>query len=364
MSRNNIKIPQVNRALTGGEIWRPCWHDMTQVRDPEMMWLDKNENPDQSLRLVVEDIMRNMPMSVISTYPELPPLYKSLSNFLGVDPENLVLANGSDGVIRCAFDCFVDRHDTVIHTSPTYAMYSVYCQVKGANELAFNYDWNGQCWSLNWEDIFEKTLQLKPKLVCVPTPDSPTGAIIENDRLDQLITICEQVGALLIIDEAYFPFHEKSAIDRVSFSSNILVTRSTGKAWGLAGLRVGFGIGSPELIQKLQTIRSMYECNSVAAYVFNKMISQYGVVKASVERLKAGLTWFESAMIERGFETIPPAANFIHVAFGERESQIAENLSNLIYYRRETPHPSLAGYSRFSATTEEQFRKIVEVIDV
>lgn len=142
------------------------------------------------------------------------------------------------------------------------------------------------------------------------------------------------------------------------------MTRSTGKAWGLAGLRVGFGIGSPELIQKLQTIRSMYECNSVAAYVFNKMISQYGVVKASVERLKAGLTWFESAMIERGFETIPPAANFIHVAFGERESQIAENLSNLIYYRRETPHPSLAGYSRFSATTEEQFRKIVEVIDV
>jgi len=355
--------PRPSRILSTQEIWRPDWYDLTQVRHPGYLWLDKNENTDLRLCCIVDEIVQQMPASTVSAYPELPPLYSKLSEFLAASPAHLLIANGSDGVIRAAFDAFVDPGDVVIHTSPTYAMYPVYCQLKGADEIAFDYKRDEQMWGIDWDRLVSTVLKVKPKLVCIPNPDSPTGAIIEKDRFLSVLEASKVVGALLIIDEAYFPFHPETLITEALSSDNMLVTRSTGKAWGMAGLRLGFGIASPKVIRSMQTMRSMYECNSVAAYVFSHLIDRYSEVEAAVQRLSESLKWFETELIARQFQVIPPSGNFIHVAFGEREEDISNRMGGRVYYRRKTPHPSLEGFSRFSAANRENFEEIVKIID-
>jgi len=354
--------PRPSHILSEQDIWRPSWHAQHQVRDPKRLWLDKNESADPELRAVIYEILQKMPASVASAYPELPPLYGQLSKFLDVEPADLVLANGSDGVIRAAFDAFVDPGDIVIHTSPTYAMYSVYCQLKGAVEKSLDYQRIDNVWILDMKVLIESISELKPKLVCVPNPDSPTGSIIEKEQIFRLLEISEKVGALLLVDEAYFPFYEESMVTAVHTSPNLLITRSTGKAWGMAGLRLGFGIASPSIINMMQTTRSMYECNSVAAYVFSQLIDRYSEVEASVHRLTDSLNWFDDQMKVLGFKTIPATGNFIHVAFGDKEKAIAPRLADRVYYRRQTPHPSLEGFSRFSAASRDDFEEIVEII--
>jgi histidinol-phosphate aminotransferase len=355
--RSPLPKPSVSDPL----LTRPDWLK-SDDRDPKKLWLDKNENVDPDLARIVREVVRNIPPEAYWTYPDTARLYRKLAMVAAAQPANLILAAGSDGIIRSIFEAYISPGDVVIHTEPTFAMYGVYAQMYGAKMMPIHYVASQAGPKLPLDELLAAIRTTRPRLVCLPNPDSPTGTLVEPAELRTIIEAAGEAGAVILIDEAYYPFHRDTAAPWIAEYPHLAIARSTGKAWGMAGLRVGYGIAAPDVAMALHKVRPMYEISTVAAWAFDGMLDHVDDVMASVHRLNDGKRIFLDAMDDLGLRTLRGAGNFLHVAFGNGAAEIHAALNDLVYYRRDFGHPSLAGFSRFSAATPAQFRPIIDRI--
>ncbi len=354
-------MPEPRLALRDSALSRPDWTQST-ARDPRLLWLDKNEGNDPELAAIVSDVMASLPATAYSTYPDCAPLYRKLASKLGVAPENLILTAGADGAIRSVFEAYVSPDDTVIHTVPTFAMYSVYTRMFGARSAGLAYTPSNAGPILHAETVVTAIKSHRPKLVCLPNPDSPTGTVFSPPDLETIISAAAESGALILIDEAYYPFYDHTVITWIERYPQLVVARSTGKAWGSAGLRIGYAVGSRNVIAMLHKVRPMYEVNSVAVAALERLLDREDAMLASVARLNQGKAIFLAAMRDLGFQTLQGHGNFAHVAFGSRAPAVHRALSSVAYYRRDFTEPSLVGFSRFSSTTPALFERVIDAI--
>ena len=345
------------RSLLNPALQRPSALGST-LRDPGRLWLDKNENLDAELEAILHGVLRALPARALNTYPEAGEVYRKLARWLGIGPEHLLLAPGSDGAIRLVFEAFVEEGDAVVHTSPTFAMYPVYSQMFGADARVLEYARTEAGPLLDAGAIIAAVREIRPKLLCLPNPDSPTGTTLAPEVLRDVLTVCESTGTVLLLDEAYHPFHEWTAVPWVTTSRNLVVARTFAKAWGAAGLRIGYAVAHPETIALLHKMRPMYEVSTVAIEFMSGMLDRSADMLKSVARIREGKQYFVEEMRALGFDVLPTAGNFLHVAFGANSQAIHAALSSRVYYRAAFDTPSLAGYSRFSVAP----RPVMEVV--
>jgi histidinol-phosphate aminotransferase len=331
-------------------------------RRADQLWLDKNENVDPALMVVVRAVLRETPPLALATYPEAGELYRKLAAWCGLAPEQLLLTPGSDGAIRVAFEAFVEHGDPVVHTSPTFAMYPVYSQMFGARVERVEYHRTDDGPRLDADTLMKAVRDRRPKLVCLPNPDSPTGTALESDALAELLRVCESAGAVLLVDEAYHPFHDFTVADWTSRSKNLVIARTFAKAWGAAGLRIGYAIAHPETAALLHKMRPMYEVSTVAVEFMSRMLDRAGEMSASVARILDGKAYFVGEMRALGFSVLPTAGNFVHVAFGGRGSAVHAALAGQVLYRAAFSEACLAGYSRFTVAPRPIMARVVELI--
>jgi histidinol-phosphate aminotransferase len=349
------------RSLLNPKLQRPS--ALSSVpRHTGRLWLDKNENLDPKLMAVTEDVLRQMKAVSLATYPEAGEVYRKLARWVDVEPEQLILTPGSDGAIRLVFEAFIEHGDGVIHTVPTFAMYPVYSQMFGANILPIDYTSKDGKPFLNSDSIIQAILTHKPKLMCLANPDSPTGTTLDSNVLKEVLSACESVGTVFLIDEAYHPFYEWSAVPWTKISKNLIVARTFAKAWGAAGLRIGYAVGHPETISLLHKLRPMYEVNTFAVDFMAKMLDRKDDMLKSVARVLEGKDYFIEKMQSLGFETIATSGNFLYVSFGEQGKQIHPAIADKVYYREAFDHPSLVGYTRFSVAPKSIMIKVYELI--
>ncbi len=354
---NLAKPSYLNTNLT-----RPDWtKDLT--RDEAKLWLNKNENVDPVLNEKIKSIMSKVKNFAINTYPETAKIYLKLAALDNLKPSNFLLTHGSDGAIRAVFDVFVSPGDIVVHTSPTFAMYDVYSKMYGAKQEAFDYEYTDLGPEFDVDGFLNFIKAKQPKLVCLPNPDSPTGTILSENKMDELLQLTRDIGCMLLIDEAYFPFFKTTVINKVNEFPNLLVCRSFSKAWGAAGLRVGYLAGHSTLMDVLHKSRPMYELSTFSSEVVNLLLECEEDVLKSVERLEEGRRYFTKEVEAMGFVVTKSYGNFLHVNFGSSEAKIAEALKDIVLYRTEFNNAScLKGFSRFSLATKDQFEKIIKNI--
>ena len=340
---------------------RPKW-SAGECRDPDKLWLDKNENSDPELKLVTQKMLSIIPESSISSYPDMGQAYNKLSAILDVSPDQIIFGAGSDGVIRSVFEAFISPGDRVVHTEPTFAMYFVYSRMFGANSRTAIYKQSDKGPELSVESIISLIQDHRPKLICLPNPDSPTGTAFLPEEMELIVGEAAAKGSLILVDEAYYPFYSKSVLPLIKKYSNLIVTRSTGKAWGLAGIRLGYGVTSVDIASVLHKVRPMYEIGALSANLFNLMMDQEQEMLASVERLEKGKLFFLEYMESLGFRILNGHGNFMHVAFDNYTDAVHRALKELVYYRKDFNDPCLRGFSRFSSATCKQLRPIVQCI--
>lgn len=348
--------PKPKPASSG--LTRPDWVS-GRPREAGKLWLDKNENTDPELARLVGRIVAEIPPEAVFSYPEAGPLYRKLAASLGIAPEMLVLGTGSDGCIRAVFEAFISPGDIVLRTDPTFAMYAVYGAMYGADTRLLTYRASPGGPVLDTETVLKAIRDAGPKLVCLPNPDSPTGTVFAGEALTAILTAAQKAGALILIDEAYYPFYPETVLPRIAEFPNLIVTRSTGKAWGMAGLRIGFMAADAEISKHLHKVAPMYDAATISIAVFERLLDFEADMLASVARLSAGKAHFLAAMDGLGFRTLDNHGNFLHVAFGGRAPDIHEALADLVYYRRDFEHDCLTGFSRFSATTTSGFQPVI-----
>lgn len=350
------KTPLLDASLT-----RPDWLGSVPRRDG-LLWLDKNENMDPSLLQLTQRVLRETDPRSSAVYPEFGNLYRKLARWVGVSPDGLILTPGSDGAIRMVFEAFINEGDTVAHTSPTFAMYGVYCKMFGVNALPLRYERSAQGPVLGADTILAYLTRERPKLYCLPNPDSPTGTVVPPEELRAIIELCGKLGCVILIDEAYHPFYANSCAPWTRTFDHLVVARTFAKAWGLAGLRIGYAVGYPETIRYLHKLRPMYEVSTIAAVVAERMLDFTDDMHASVRRLNEGKAYFLQHMEDLGFQTLHGEGNFLHVAFGKQAVNIHQALKERVLYRTDSDELCLKGFSRFTATTIEQFQPLVDII--
>ena len=349
------------RSLLNPALTRPS--ALSSVpRDPKFLWLDKNENLDAMLLEVSRDVLSQVPPEAIATYPEAGEVYRKLAAWIGVSPESLLLTPGSDGAIRLTFEAFVEHGDPVVHTSPTFAMYPVYSQMFGASVTTIEYEPSADGPVLNVDAVIAAVKAHAPKLLCLPNPDSPTGTTVEPERLRAILDACEAAGTVLLVDEAYHPFYPWSAATWTASSRNLIIARTFAKAWGAAGLRIGYAIAHPETIGLLHKMRPMYEVSTLAVEYVQRLLDRVPAMEQTVERLTDGKARFVADMRALGFRVLPTSGNFVHIAFGEKGPAVHAALAARVLYRARFDQPCLAGFSRFSVAPYEIMREVTALI--
>jgi histidinol-phosphate aminotransferase len=349
------------RALLDPALQRPS--ALASVpRDPQRLWLDKNENLDPELAAVAQRVLTSVPANALSTYPEAGELYRKLAQWSGVPAESFLLTPGSDGAIRLVFEAFVENGDAVLHTAPTFAMYPVYSQMFGADAHAIDYKRVDDAPWLDTQEILMAVRTRRPKLLCLPNPDSPTGTVLQQEVLREILAQCEASGTVLLIDEAYHPFHTETVVQWTRSSRNLIVARTFAKAWGAAGMRIGYAVAHPETIALLHKMRPMYETGTVAVEFMARMLDHVDAMEQSVARIEAGKAFFRDQMNAIGFKVLPTAGNFTHVAFGTRAAAVHAALAGKVLYRKDFEQPCLAGYSRFSVAPQAIMAQVVNLI--
>jgi histidinol-phosphate aminotransferase len=340
---------------------RPDWTRSQRPLAP--LNLDKNENTDPVLLALIGRLAHELPASAVVAYPDTSVLYQRLSEFLSISPTSLLLTAGSDGAIRAVFEAFVLPGERVLFTDPSFAMYAVYAAMFGAEPITLRYRPSDQGPILDPDHLVELIGRSRPRLVCLPNPDSPTGTVLLEPAMLRIAEAACDAGTVLLVDEAYYPFHPWTALPWIDRFDNLVVTRTFTKAWGLAGSRVGFAAACPRLTAILHKVRPMYEINGVGLALAARLLDHAEEVERSVVRLLEGKAAFVSDLTGLGFRTLPTAGNFLHVAFGDRAPAIHAALAGRVAYRLGFDAECLAGFSRFTITTSERFAEVTRLIE-
>ena len=321
--------------------------------------LDKNERIAPFSDGFWQDILADITQELVQAYPEVLPLYKKLSDFHGMSVDNFLLTAGSDAAIKHCFEAFVSPGDKVIYPKPTFAMVSVYGELYGGEMEGVGYDRNLQ---LNINNLLN-SINDKTSLIILANPNSPTGTYVSNVRIADILEKSASFRIPVLIDEAYYGFCQHTAIELMKDYHNLIITRTFSKIAGIAGLRIGYAIGHPEVVSLLTKFRPMYEVNSIGIMFANKILDNWEVAEKYGRQTIEGRNRFADFLRDAGFSVINTEANFLHVALGNHKKEILEVLETQgILVRGMLTVPGYESYTRFSVGPWKSIIPVVEVI--
>jgi len=307
--------------------------DLLRVRNPvaraRYLRLDKNENVLGFEEEFVEKLRQEITSDFLTTYPEVDSLYQKIAQWIGCNRENIYITAGSDAAIKSVFEVFVEPGNTVALLSPTYAMFYVYTQMFQARLIEIRFK---KGLFLSAEDILKVIYEHRPKLICIANPNSPTGTILAQEDLGEIIDVAFKQNTIVLLDEAYYLYYPVSSIDRIYDHPNLVVTRTFSKAMGLASVRLGFTVAHSDTTKYLHTVRPMYETNAFAVRFAELVLDNMHLVEKNLEGVRKGKEYLEKELDGLGIPYFKSCANFILIDVGSFEKSI--ELGNALYQKK------------------------------
>ena len=242
----------------------------------------------------------------VSRYPVAyePALRNALARHAGVAPEMIVAGCGSDDVLDSAMRAFAEPGDTVCLPAPSFSMIPVFARVNGLVPVAVPL-------TLQLDADVERMLETRARITYLCSPNNPTGQAFSPQAVERIV---DGAAGLVIIDQAYAEFGGESFTRLVMSRRPVLVTRTMSKAFGLAGLRVGYGIGSPDVIGEILKVRGPYRISAPAeAGAIAVLTNDQSWVTERVAEVVANRARFSRELALSGFSPVPSAANFVLV---------------------------------------------------
>lgn len=322
-----------------------------QPRGGGYIKLNTNENPYPPSPKVAEAIARGLD-GRLRLYPD--PLgndfRQTAARFHGVEPESILCGNGSDDLLTILTRAFVGPGDVAVSPSPSYILYQTLIDLQNARlaEVPFDADWS-----------------LDPRAFAVPgaklaflaNPNSPSGTALSPAQVAKL---AEALPCPIVVDEAYADFAETDCIDLVRRRDDVIVLRTLSKGYGLAGLRFGYAIARPEVIEGLIKVKDSYNCDSLSLLGAsaaledqehrNRMRSK---VLATRNRLVEGLRRF-------GYRPPESRANFVWCEGGPPASRVYEILKDRKILVRLMRYPGREPGLRITVGTDEQIDRLLD----
>lgn len=284
-------------------------YDRVPLYDPKRspVDLDLTDNTNLwGLPPSAERTLRELAASRVTRYPSLyaAELKRELATFVGATPECLVTGCGSDDILDSAMRAFGEPGSVVASSEPSFAMIPIFAQMNGLEYVGVT-----EC--PDHQPDLDALLAARPRILYLCSPNNPTGALLRRETLERAV---REAPGVVFVDEAYAEFSGVSAVDLAMRVDNLLVIRTMSKAFGLAGLRIGYAIGHPALVRDVEKSRGPYKVNAVAEQMaLAALRDDMSWVREHVALAVANRDRLAVALRDRGYAPLASHGNYLCV---------------------------------------------------
>ena len=279
-----------------------------QPRDSVYTKLNTNENPYPPSPRVFEALRAALTGESLRKYPD--PLgtafRQTAARLLGVDPDAILIGNGSDDVLTIITRACVPEGGLIVSPTPSYLLYGTLAAIQGARfqTIPYTADWQlPDPWPIR-----------QASLTFIANPNSPSGSIVPAGGLERLI---EQLNGPLVLDEAYVDFADAHSL-HLAKRPNVVVTRSLSKSYSLAGIRFGYAVADPALIRELIKVKDSYNCDALSLVAATAALEDQDYLQATRARILDTRARLRQRLIQLGFDVGPSQANFVWARRSDR----------------------------------------------
>lgn len=309
--------------------------------------------PPPGVRAAIEELLHS---TRFASYPDESSLYPLLSDYVGVSPSQLLLTNGSDHGIQLLLRAFVDQGRTLRIMDPAFPVYAHVARALGAHvdcvplraDLSFDLD------------DYKRDMSRDTRLLVLINPNNPTGTAISMEDMSTLVAEFPDIP--IIIDEAYFEYSGVSALGLLPQAPNLIILRTFSKAFGLAGLRLGYIVAAPAIIGDLFKLRLPFDVNAFAVAAAKAHLADLSHMRAYVrEILEVSKPLLEAYLKREKIGYYPSAGNFLLVKPENREA-VVEGLGARGILVAPQRHPAIADTMRVGLAPKAEMLRFIRAM--
>jgi histidinol-phosphate aminotransferase len=339
----------IRRALQGFQAYTPG----EQPPDGEgWVKLNTNESPlppspkvIEAIKAAANDALRLYPS------PTAAPARQAIARRFGLDPSRVAVGNGGDELIELCFRAFAGAGDRVAYPTPTYPLLDPLCRIHEAVPSTHPTELFGE---------LPPSLGPDPApLKFIVNPNSPTGALFDAQAVEAAVAASPGIVA---IDEAYVDFATRSCLPLLERFDNVVLLRTFSKSYGLAGLRIGFALGSREVIEALDAVKDSYNVDRLAIAAAVAAIEDEAHHRSLVDEVVGNRALLAEALIDLGFEVVPSATNFVFARPPRPAAEVVARLRERKILVRHYDREPIAGWIRITIGTREQQEALLEAL--
>ncbi|MBQ7549103.1 MAG: histidinol-phosphate transaminase [Clostridia bacterium] len=319
-----------------------------QPKDMKYVKLNTNESPYPPSPLVTAMVEAESKRLNLYSDPESRELTAAVAELYNVGSGNVLMTNGSDEVLNFAFMAFCDDEKGMAFPAVSYGFYPVFAQL---NRIPFREIPLRDDFSIDVDDYCGIGMN-----IVIANPNAPTGLALGLDDIEKIVS--SNRDSVVIIDEAYIDFGAQSAVELTKKYDNLLVTQTFSKSRSLAGARLGFGIGSEELINDLNTIKystNPYNINRMTSAAGIAAVKDNGYYMANCKKIEATREYMSQELKKMGFAMTDSKSNFLFARSdrigGEQYYLTLKSMGILV---RHFSKPEIDDYVRITVGTREQ----------
>jgi histidinol-phosphate aminotransferase len=315
--------------------------------------LNTNESPlppspavFEAIKAAANDSLRRYPSTNAA------PARAAIAAYLGLDVAQVAMGNGGDDLIEICFRAFAGAGDRVAYPTPTYPLFEPLARLHEAVTVEYPM---GEDWE--WSDTFASD---PAPLKFVVNPNSPTGSWAEARAVERVVS---RSRGVVVLDEAYVDFAPASCIDLLPKYKNLLILRTLSKSYALAGMRVGFALGHPELIADLLSVKDSYNLDRLAIVAAAAAIKDEVHHRRVVDYVVAERAWLAEHLRAAHFEVSPSAANFVFAKPpGKDAAAVAAALRERRILVRHYDREPIAGWFRITIGTRSEHERVLAAL--
>lgn len=279
--------------------------------------LDRNEKVSNFSDEVMADLLSQFRNYSLSASPEASTLYGKIAENLNIDQSKIYVTGGITEGIKILYETLTNPGDNVIVLDPTYPMYMVHAKLQQLEYRKFIYtdDCRPDLTSL-YQNMDKRT-----KIVVIPNPNLPIESVFTIDELRDIVGQCKKRGIVLVIDEAYHYFGAPTVLDLIDEFNNLIIMRTFSKAYGLAGIRLGFMVSQKKNITYFSNTRSLVESNTLTMTVAEYFLDHSELRDLHVREVNEGGKYLQGELTQLGLRWFGGnVTNGILIFLNSRES--------------------------------------------
>lgn len=315
--------------------------------------LNTNENPYPPSPKVVQAISKAAKLN-LQIYPDPVSLdlRKSIGKYYKIQLDRVIIGNGSDEILRMILETYINPGEIIFSLYPSYPLYKVLSEIhSGKNRLIqLTPEFDLPEWKKTWQG----------KILFIANPNSPTGGLFDYKKIGR---ICELFNGIIVLDEAYVDFAPQSGLSLLLQYPNLIITRSFSKSYSLAGLRIGFALGSKNIISELNLVKDSYNINRISQIAAKSALEDKTYFQKTRTKIIHTRNYLVNELKKMGFYIFPSEANFIFTIPSDKNGKaLYQYLNKKKILVRYWDLPRLREGIRITVGTEHQINRLLEEI--